>query len=103
MDREPVKQKLIEVLMSIQAMSGLECPPITGATRPAVELRKFDSKMWPVATGMLATSLGVPIPNDVNIFSVKGTKTPLSIDETVGLVCRIISAQTSPAAAVAAH
>lgn len=101
MDREFVREKLTEVLVNIQTMSGLECPPITAETRPIEALKKFDSKMWPVATGMLAASLGAPIPNDVNIFREKGSRTPLTIDQTVGLVCRLIEAKA--AAAVAAE
>src|SRR5438067_2432481 len=53
-----VRKNLIEVLVRIQTDSGLPCPPIVGGTQPAEELEKFDSKMWPVATGMLAEALG---------------------------------------------
>ena len=84
-----VRQRLIEVLVSIQADSGLPCPPIVGTMQPAEELEKFDSKMWPVATGMLATALGVEIALNINIFRVKGTKTAMTIDETIALICSL--------------
>ncbi len=98
MEAQLVKEKLIEVLGNIQTLSGLECPKITGATRPIEALPKFDSKMWPVATGMLAVALGIAIPNDVNIFRLKGTKTAVTVDEAVNLVCSIANAQMAVAA-----
>lgn len=84
-----VFEKLKDVLVRIQTISGLDCPPITAELRPAADLKKFDSKIWPVAIGMLADSLGVSIPNDVNIFGKPGTSEPLSIRETVAIVCRL--------------
>ena len=92
MDAQVVRQNLINVLREIQTLSGLACPEITGVTKPAKALEKFDSKMWPVATGMLAGRLGIEIPNDVNIFRVKATKEPATIDEAVIIVCSIANA-----------
>ena len=54
MDPETLKEKLIAILGQIQADSDLECPPLTGATKPVENLPKFDSKVWPVATTILA-------------------------------------------------
>ncbi len=96
MDADRVRKELINVLGQVQAMSGLQCPVLTGASVPIAELEKFDSKIWPVATGMLASALGVDIPNNVNIFSTRGAE--LSIDETVAAVCRI-AASAAPVAA----
>ena len=98
MDAHIVREKLCEVLGNIQALSGLDCPKLTGSTRPANDLPKFDSKIWPVAIGMLATALGIAIANDVNIFRVKGTKLATTIDEAVNSVC---SLATSPVAVAA--
>jgi hypothetical protein len=47
MDPAALKDKLIAVLGQIQADSGLECPPLTGATKPVENLPKFDSKEPP--------------------------------------------------------
>jgi len=99
MDAGHVRKELITILGQIQAMSGLTCPVLTGATVPISDLDKFDSKIWPVATGMLAATLGMEIPNNVNIFSTCGAcRAPLNIDETVAEVCRI-AASASPVAA----
>jgi hypothetical protein len=95
MDADLVKTKLVEVLTDIQATSGLECPLLSGGTKPIDELPKFDSKIWPVATGMLATGLGITIPNDVNIFRPKKDGPVLTIDETVALVVKLAEAQAS--------
>lgn len=88
-----VRSKLVEVLQNIQAASGLECPTITGATKPLEALPRFDSKIWPVAIGMLAAELRIAIADDVNIFSREKGCDPLTIDETVAMVVAIATAQ----------
>lgn len=92
MNPDHVRTCLVKVLKDIQALSGEECPPITGATKPATDLPRFNSKMWPVGTGMLASELDVTIPAEVCIFRRKGTTDALSIDEIVPIVCRILDA-----------
>ncbi|MDB5415365.1 MAG: hypothetical protein JWR10_3700 [Rubritepida sp.] len=101
MDPVKIKESLIAVLGQIQADSGLECPPLTGATKPIENLPKFDSKVWPVATTILAAEIGASIPNDVNIFINETTKLPRSIDETAAFVCILLQKlnEKDPAAA----
>ena len=101
MDPATLKEKLITVLGQIQADSGLECPPLTGATKPVDNIPKFDSKVWPVATTILSTEIGAPIPNDVNIFIDETTKLPRSIDETAAFVCALLEKQAQKEAAAA--
>lgn len=92
-----VQTKLVAVLQNIQAWSGLECPPITGSTKPLEALPKFDSKIWPVAIGMLAAELGITIADDVNIFSREKSCVALTIDETVAVVVALANKQTPTA------
>ena len=92
---------LIAVLGQIQADSGLECPPLTGTTKPLENLPKFDSKVWPIATTILATEIGAAIPDDVNIFVDETTKLPRSIDETAIFVCDLLQKQREKEAAAA--
>lgn len=99
MDPATLKEKLIAVLGQIQADSGLECPPLTGATKPTENLPQFDSKVWPVATTILATEIGEVIPNDVNIFFNEVTKLPLTIDETAAFVCSFLKKKNEKEAA----
>lgn len=101
MDPAALKNKLIAVLGQIQADSGLECPPLSGAIKPVESLPKFDSKVWPVATTILATEIGATIPNDVNIFVDETTKLPRSIDETTAFVCALLEKQSKNEAAAA--
>ena len=101
MDPAALKDKLIAVLGQIQADSGLECPPLTGATKPVENLPKFDSKVWPVATTILATEIGATIPNDVNIFVDETTKLPRSIDEMAAFVCDLLNKQSDKEVAAA--
>ena len=96
-----VKEKLISVLGQIQADSGLECLPLTGTVKPIEDLPKFDSKVWPVATTILATEIDAAIPNDVNIFVDQTTKLPRSIDETVVFVRDLLKKQSEREAVAA--
>jgi hypothetical protein len=89
-----VHAALIEVLQEIQILSGEECPEITKETKPLEALPKFDSKMWPVAVGMVAQKLEITIANDVNIFCRKKSCQALTIDETVALIIELVEAQT---------
>ncbi|SRR6266550_2513734 len=91
MDPAQLKKELIAVLAQIQANSGLECPPLSGAIKPVGSLPKFDSKVWLAATSILATEIGKPIPNEINIFVDEKTKLPRSIDETVAFVCEMLN------------
>ena len=54
MDPTALKGELIALLGQIQTDSGLECPPLTGATKPLENLPEFDSMVWPAATTILA-------------------------------------------------
>lgn len=91
MDSTDVKTKLIEVLQLVQTISGEACPAITDGTRPAEELPKFTSKVWPVAAGLLGQALGKAIPCEANIFVDEQTKKPLAIGETVMLVMKLLA------------
>jgi hypothetical protein len=84
-----VKTKLVSVLQTIQINSGLACPELTGALRPIEELERFDSKVWPVAIGMLAVELRIEIAIDLNIFVSPDGTTPLSIDEISEVVSKL--------------
>lgn len=93
MDANIVKAKLIEVLQTVQSLSGEDCPAIDGGTKPAEALPKFTSKVWPVAAGMLGIALGKSIPCEANIFVDDDTKVPLAVNQTVALVLKILEAQ----------
>jgi len=93
MDANVIKAKLIEVLQSVQTLSGESCPAIDGSTKPAEALPKFTSKVWPVAAGMLGIALGKSIPCEANIFVDEQTKQPLAINQTVALVLKILEAE----------
>lgn len=96
MDAALIHSTLVEVLQNIQATSKLECPPLSSATKPIEDLPKFDSKIWPVAIGMLGAKLGITIANDVNIFCQDGSCVALTIDEIVVKVVALAEAQVVP-------
>lgn len=93
MDAAQIRSNLVEVLQTIQATSELDCPPLTGNTKPLEVLPQFDSKIWPVAIGMLSIKLDVQIPPDTNIFMEDGCTNALTIDEIVAKVVKITEAQ----------
>ncbi len=93
MDPNIVKAKLIEVLKTVQSLSGEDCPEISDTTKPAEALPKFTSKVWPVAAGMLGIALGKSIPCEANIFVDEQSKAPLAISQTVALVMKILEEQ----------
>lgn len=93
MDANIVKARLIEVLQTVQALSGEDCPVIDGGTKPSEALPNFTSKVWPVAAGLLGLALGKSIPCEANIFVDDDTKAPLAINQTVALVLKILEEQ----------
>lgn len=99
MDIVTVKQKLIEILKQIQVDSDLECPTLTGTIKPVESIPRFDSKVWPVATTLLATEIGQSIPDEVNIFVDEESKLPRSIDEIAAFVSDLIEKLSKKAAA----
>ncbi|MCA9180405.1 MAG: hypothetical protein KDA51_03110 [Planctomycetales bacterium] len=95
MDIAQIRSSLVEVLQTIQATSELECPPLSGNTKPMEALPEFDSKIWPVAIGMLSLKLKVQIPPDTNIFTQDGCANALTVDEIVAKVIKITEAQAN--------
>ena len=93
MNAAHVRNELVKVLQNIQSASGLDCPLIIGTTKPLEALPEFDSKIWPVAIGILAAELGITIANDVNIFCRDKSCVALTIDETVTIVVALANAQ----------
>ncbi len=98
MNPQTIIDKLTGVLEQIQSLSGEDCPPINGDTKPTKDLPEFDSKMWPVATGMLASSLGATIPYDMNIFRDKQTKAVRTMNEIGAFLAHFLNQSTSVAA-----
>ncbi|PDT64528.1 hypothetical protein CO683_37640 [Bradyrhizobium ottawaense] len=99
MEPKELVKTLITIIGQIQTDSELECPPLTGATKPVGAVPEFDSKVWPVATTILATQIDVPIPDDVNIFIDETTKEPRSLDEIAVFVCELQEKQGEKQAA----
>ncbi|RVG22681.1 hypothetical protein [Sinorhizobium meliloti] len=102
MDPTDVQKHLMDVLTTIQTISQEACPTLDPTVRPAEDLPKFNSKVWPVAAGMLGAALSKEIPPDVNIFVDDTTKQALTIAQTVQLVCTLVKQLDTQAAAAAA-
>lgn len=87
MDIEIARTALIAILQEIQELSGYEVPELRDDTTP-LDLEEFDSKICPVAIGMLAERLSITIPTDKNIFLSKDGRRKLTVGEIVTELCR---------------
>jgi hypothetical protein len=87
MNPDEVCAALILVLQEIQQESGLECPALDGGSIAPEVLPSFDSTVWPVATVMVASKLGVEIPDDVHIFGGQNGDPLLTLAQVSELVC----------------
>lgn len=94
MTETSVTEKLIEVLQEIQRNSGYECEGIVADTCPLQDLEGFDSKLWPVAIGMLEKNLGVKIPKKTNIYVSEDGTERLTIKQTAAVVCKIATTES---------
>ena len=99
MNQKDVQSALEKVIGDIQQNSALGCPPLGSATVPAYDVPKFDSKIWIAATTLLSTKLNVHIPDDVNLFFDKKSKTAKNIGQITQAVCALMASQNSEDAA----
>lgn len=103
MNRNAVKAALIAVLKEVQALSGEACPPIGDTTKPIDDLPKFDSKVWPVAFGLVGIKLGVDVPVNVNVFRQEHTKISNTIEQTVTAILKAIQRKAAATPPVPAN
>lgn len=103
MNASKIQMTVVEVLQDIQSASGLECPPIGIELKPVDELPGFDSKIWPVAIGMIGSKLGIPIASDVNIFRQDNSCDALTIGEIVSKVEAVAEAMAESQPKAQAH
>lgn len=94
-----IKDALSEVITEIQTNSGLNCPVLENSIVPANDIPGFDSKVWLVATTMLASKIKTEIPDDENIFIGKESNKPLSLEEICEFVAKIIEPKKAKGAA----
>ena len=95
MDRNGIEQVLRKVLRHIQKAGNHPAPDLKGTACPLEDLEGFDSPIAVVATGLLASELGVPIPNDTNVFVASKGKGKLTIDETVDALQQLAATHKS--------
>lgn len=96
-----VLEALVATLTEVQNLMGQPCPPLVGTTTPIDDLPMFDSKVWPVAFGMVGEKLKLEVPVDVNVFRQEKTKTPNTIDQTVTAILNAIRTKPSAISATA--
>jgi hypothetical protein len=93
MDVALVVATMTEVLKLIQTESGYEEVPINENTCPLVDLKGFDSKVWPVSIGMIGEELDIEIPLDKNIYVSEDGTRRLTIKESASVVYEIAMSQ----------
>ncbi|RYD65424.1 MAG: hypothetical protein EOP84_31945 [Verrucomicrobiaceae bacterium] len=95
-NRTLVLEALVATLAEVQHLMGQTCPPLKATTVPIDELPMFDSKIWPVAFGMIGEKLKIRVPVDVNVFRRDKSKIPHTIEQTVNAILNAIAAKPSP-------
>jgi hypothetical protein len=85
------------VLKQIQAESGYEEVPILESTCPLIDLKGFDSNVWPVSIGMIQNELDIEIPLDKNIYLSENGMQRLTIRESASVVYEIAKSQENKA------
>lgn len=100
MDKNSVREALVATLKEVQALMGQQCPELKGSTVPINDLPKFDSKVWPVALGLVGLKLKADVPVDVNVFRQEQTRIPHTIEQTVTAILNAIQAKAAATAAV---
>ena len=91
MNTGEVAKHLCDVIEEIQVLSGLDCPSLSGSTNPIVDIPKFDSKIWPIAAGMLSEKIGEDLPDDLNLFCDAETYDPITVAQAAALVMGILT------------
>ncbi len=91
MDRQFIRDKLIEVLAGIQDDSGFAPFAINVATCPLDDLEGFDSQIWPISIRLLAKAIGCEIPRRTNIYLSRDGKTKLTVQESVDIVLNTVT------------
>jgi len=95
MDPTVVRDKLVDVLRTIQELGGFDDGgSIDGNTVPLGSLKEFDTQIVPVAITLVAKNLGVPIPNDQNVFLSRDGQKRLSVNEVVDRIIEIMNCES---------
>lgn len=102
MDRQTILAALIATLSEVQQLMGQPCPPLSANCVPINDLPKFDSKVWPVAFGLVGLKLNVEVPVEINVFRQEQTRIPNNIEQTVTAILKAIQLKATAAPIVAA-
>lgn len=87
MNKNEAVEAVIEVLKSVQELSGRKVGEITGSTCPIGDLDEFDSLSGVEASSMLSDRIGFELPG-VNAFvNEEGTKA-LSVNQIAEAICK---------------
>lgn len=95
MDAGKIREELCAVITEVQEISGLDCPSLSGKTRPARDVKDFTSEVWPIAISMLEDRIDIEIPDDENLFYDDKTRLVLSIDQCVQKVMSLPTKQVA--------
>ena len=99
MDSANAKSELVKVIQEIQSKSGLDCPTLTGSTKPLDDVEEFCSKIAILATSKLAKRLKLEIPEKDNVFFDVKSKVKFTLDQTVEKLCGYKAAKSGKEAA----
>lgn len=91
---EEVRAKLIEMICFVQRESGEAEPILTPKSCPLKDVKGFDSPLGVHVTGLVAMSLKIEIPLELNVF-VGDSKRRLTIEESTDLICSMLKKRSN--------
>lgn len=91
MGKNKICEAVRSVIAEVQEIGGYECPELKGSIRPAKDIEKFSSEIWPAATAMISAKIGKEIPPEENIFYDEKTCEELTLDECVDRILAIVT------------
>lgn len=90
MEKSKAVDAVIEVLTTVQKLSGRAEARITGSTCPIGDLDEFDSLSGVEASALLSDQLGFDLPG-VNAFVNEQGTNALTVDQIAEAVCKASS------------
>ena len=93
MDKQEILDKVVQVIVKVQEVSGRPSVGISASTRPVFGVEGFDSLSGVEATVMLSESLGVELPGAYNPFISEDGKQALSVAEIADALCTYVNSE----------
>ena len=93
MNKGEILNRVVQVIVEVQEVSGRPSTGIDASTRPVFGVEGFDSLSGVEATVMLSESLGVDLPGNYNPFISEDGHRALSVGEIADALCTYVASK----------